>query len=106
MSSFNLSIGLSMVRWSPNLPYGHELTQLLDDVTFNIGTLIAQELSQGSEDWDVSLPQKFNNSLPSLFGGHVGNDMFCKVNAENQNVHHTCWLIQLHSHLNACEVYV
>ena len=36
--------------------YAHELTQLFDDVTFEISTLITQELCQGSEDWDVSLP--------------------------------------------------
>ena len=101
-----MSIGLSMIRWSPNLPYAHEFTQLFDDVTFKIGALITQEFSWGSKDWDVSLPQEFSNSLCSLIGGHVSYDVFHKVIAENQNSHHIWWLIQLHSHLNAHEVYM
>ena len=33
VNSLSLSIGLSMVRWSSDLPYVHEFTQLFDDVT-------------------------------------------------------------------------
>ena len=106
VSLLNLSIGLSMVRWSPNLPHAHELTQLFDDITLKIGALITQELGQGSKDQDIFLPQKFSNSLCSLVRGHLSHDVFCKVITENQNGHHIWWLILLHSHLNACEVYV
>ena len=41
-----------------------------------------------------------------MIGGHVSHDVFHKVITENQNAHHVWWLIQLHSHLNACEIYV
>ena len=56
MTLLSLSIGLSVVRWSPNPLYAHKLTQLFNDITFKIGAAIAQELGWGSEDWDVSLP--------------------------------------------------
>ena len=49
---------------------------------------ITQELGWGSEDWDVSLPQKFSNSLCNLVRGHVSHDVFWKVIAENPDVHH------------------
>ena len=93
VSLLNLSVGLSMVRWSPNLPYAHELTQLFDDVTFKTGTSNTQELDWGSKDWDVSLPQKVSNSLYNFVGGPVSHDVFHKVFAEKQNVHHASWLI-------------
>ena len=50
VNSLNLSIGLSVVRWSLNLLYAYELMQLFDDITFKIGTSITQELDQGSKD--------------------------------------------------------
>ena len=79
VSSLNLSVGLSMVRWNPNLPYAPEVTQLFENLTLKIGTSIRQEHGQHSEDWNVSLPQKFGNSLYSLIKGHVHHDVFCEV---------------------------
>ena len=106
VNSLKLSVGVSMVRWSSNHPYARELTQLFNDITFKIGALITQELGCGSEEWDVSLPQKSSNDLCSLVGGQIRHDMFCTVITENQNAHHVWWLVQLCSHLSACEVYV
>ena len=57
MSVFHLSIGLSMVRWNPDLLYAHKLTKLSDDVAFTVGSSDTQELGQCSQDWDISLPQ-------------------------------------------------
>ena len=45
-----LSIGLSMMRQSPNLPYAHELTKLSDAVAFKVGSSVAQEPSWCSKD--------------------------------------------------------
>ena len=95
MSLHNLSIGLGMVSWSPNLPYAHELTQLFDDISFELDTLITQELGQGSEDQDVSLPQKLSKSLSSLIRGHASHDMFHKMITKDQNADHVWWLVCL-----------
>ena len=60
VSPFHLSICLSMVRWSPNLPYAQKLTKLSDDVAFKVGPSGDRELGWHSKDWDVSLPQKLS----------------------------------------------
>ena len=39
MTAFYLSIGLGMVRWSPNLLYAHKQTKFSDDVAFEVGSL-------------------------------------------------------------------
>ena len=88
MSSFYLSIGSGMVRESPNLPYAYKLTKLSDDVAFKVGPLITQELGWGSEDQDISLPQELSNSFHCLIGGHICHNVFCKVVAKTQQVHH------------------
>ena len=100
MSLFHLSIGLSVVRWSPNLPYAHKLTKLSDDVAFKVGSLVTQELGWCSKDWDISLPQKLSNGLQSLIGGHMCHDMFCKVVTKGQIAYHIWGSIQLNSCLN------
>ena len=79
VSLIYLAIGLSMVRWSPNLPYAHKLTKLSDDTAFKVGPLVTQELGWCTEDQDVILPQKLSNSFHSLMRGHVCYDMFCKM---------------------------
>ena len=79
VSLFHLSIGLSMVQQSPNLPYAHKLAKFSDNVAFKIGHSVAEELGWCSEDWDVTLPQKLSNSFCSLIRGHICYDMFCKV---------------------------
>ena len=43
------------------------------------------------------------NSLCSLIRGYISHDVFCKVITKDQNIHHVWWLVELHSHLNACE---
>ena len=57
-----------MVRLSPNLLNAYELTQFFDNVTFEIGISITQELGQCFKDQDISLPWKLSNSLGSLIG--------------------------------------
>ena len=100
VSSFHLSIGLSMVRWNPNLPDGHRLGKLSDDVSFKVGSSVTQKLGRCSEDGDKSLPQKLSNSLHSLIRGHICHDMFHKVVTKDQNVNHVWGLIKLDSCLN------
>ena len=43
--SFHLFIGLSMVRWSPNLLYGHNLAKLSDDVAVKVGSSFTRSLA-------------------------------------------------------------
>ena len=88
MSLFYLSVGLGMVRQSPNLLYAHQLTKLSDDVAFKVGSLITYELGWGSEDQDVSLPQELSNSFCCLIRGHICHNVFCKVVTKDQQVHH------------------
>ena len=45
VSSFHLSIGLSMIRWSPNLLYVHKLAKLSDDVAFKVGPSVLRSLA-------------------------------------------------------------
>ena len=47
---FYLSIGLNMVRQSPNLWYAHKLRKLSDDVAVKVGPLVTQEFGWFSRD--------------------------------------------------------
>ena len=89
MSSFYLSIGLGMVRWGPFLSYAYKLTMLSDDVAFEVGPSIIQELGWCSKNQNVSLPQVHSNSSHCLIGGHICHNVFCKVVTKHQQVHHT-----------------
>ena len=106
VSSFHLSIGLNTVRQSPNLLYAHKLTKLSNNVAYKVGSLVTQELHWGSEDKDVTLPQKLSNSFYSLIRGHIHYDVFSKVSAKDQTIQHVWGLILLHHCLNAGKVNV
>ena len=95
VSPFHLSIGLSMVRQSPNLLYAYKLTKLSDDVSFKIGPSIAQELGWCYKDQGIALPQKLSNSFHSLIRGHIHHVMLCKMVTKDEKVHHVWQLNQL-----------
>ena len=101
---FYLAIGLSIVRWIPNLPYAHKLTKLSDDIAFKVGPSVTEDFGWCSKDQDLTLPQKLGNSFDSFTGCHICHDMFLKMVAKDQKVHHIWGLIQLHCCLNAGKV--
>ena len=86
--------------------YALKLTKVSDNTAFTVGSLVTQELAWGSEDQDVTLPQKLSKSFCSLSGGHVCHNVLCKVVITDQNIQHIWGLIQLYHCLNAGKVHV
>ena len=83
-----LSISLGVIGQNSCLLNAHELTQLTYDVAFKVGSSVTQELGWGSEDQDISLPQKSSNSFCSLIWSHICHDMPHKVVTKDQNIHY------------------
>ena len=80
------AIGLWVVGHGPQSFDIKDLAHFLNHTTSEACTPITQEPGQGPEDKDVTLVQKFSNSVSCLIRGHICQHVFLELVLENQDV--------------------
>ena len=95
-----------MVQLCLQFLHAKEHTHFVNDAAHEVSTPIAQEPGQGTKDKDVTLTQELGDCFSHLIRGHICHNVLHEMVLEHWDVGISKWLVQLHGHLYAGEMYM